>query len=147
MCPARIWTVGYGRALRHPSTGKFLKEEKDKALAYSLYPNLTEAEANIMLKVDIAEFEMEVYKLVKVPTLDYEYDAMVSLAYNIGIGQFRKSTMLLYHNQNKKSLAATRFAPFNKTTINGKLVIQKGLVARRKTENLLYTSGKLKFFN
>jgi len=147
MCPARIWTVGYGRALKHPTTGKWLKEEKDKELAYSMYPNLTEVQAIQMLKEDIAKFENEVYKLIKVATIDYEYDAMVSLAYNIGIFQFSKSTMLGYHNKNDKAIASTRFIPFNKSTINGILKVLPGLTARRQTETLLYKTGVLKFYN
>ncbi len=63
LCPAGIWTVGYGRALVNPVTHEFLKGDKDKALAYSLCPSLTEFQADQILKEDVVRYENKTDKI------------------------------------------------------------------------------------
>jgi hypothetical protein len=63
-----------------------------------------------------------------------ELGAMVSLAYNIGLGGFRKSTVLRQHNAGNFQAAARAFALWNKA--GGKIL--PGLTARRAREASLY---------
>ena len=69
---------------------------------------------------------------------DTEFAALVSLAYNIGIGGFRRSTVLKCHMRGDKAGAARAFALWNKA--NGKVV--QGLVNRRAREATLYLSAR-----
>ncbi|GHT90036.1 hypothetical protein AGMMS49545_02200 [Betaproteobacteria bacterium] len=76
-------------------------------------------------------------------TSDNEFAAMVSLAYNIGINGFRRSTVLKRHNQGDKAGAAAAFALWNKA--GGRVV--NGLVARRAREAALYLSTAISPLN
>ena len=62
MCPAGVWTVGYGRALLG-ADGKFLKGKEGKTEAYRQYPNLSENQAEQMLREDTAVYGKRVLKV------------------------------------------------------------------------------------
>ena len=72
------WTIGYG-------TTKGVKPGMV----------ITAQQAEKMLRDDVAKFEGGVSSLVTAPTTQGQFDAMVSLAYNIDLGNFGKSTLLL----------------------------------------------------
>lgn len=78
LCPAGVWTVGYG------STGDHV------------YPGLviTEEEAEDLLRKDLWRFEDGVSNLVRKPISDNEYAALVSFSFNLGVGAFSQSTLL-----------------------------------------------------
>jgi lysozyme len=138
MCPALIWTVGYGRALTDPATGKFLKGAKDKAKAYAMYPKLTEAEAVQMLLEDTSNFSRQVKNLLgKTVLTDNQFSALVSFSYNLGAAAFGKSTLRkkLLVNPNDPSIKDE----FGKWVKAGGVVL-KGLVRRRDAEAALYFS-------
>lgn len=63
-----------------------------------------------------------------------ELAAMTSFAYNVGIGGFRKSTVLKAHNRGDKRAAARAFGLWNKA--GGQ--VMDGLERRRKAESALY---------
>ena len=148
-CPVGIWTVGYGRALTHPKTGKFLKGIADKAVALSLYPSLTEQQATEMLKEDLSRFESSVRHLVKKPINEEQMGACVSLCYNIGVGNFTKSSVLRHINNSKMDLAAEAFLLWNKGNIDAdpELEVLPGLTFRRRSERHLFLTGQLVIFN
>lgn len=138
MCPAQVWTVGYGRALVDAKTGQFLKGAKDKAKAYAMYPALTEAEAEQMLLEDTTSFSKQVKaRLGKVVLNDNQFSALVSFSYNLGVGAFERSTLRkkLLVNPKDTSIKA-EFAKWNKASG----VVLKGLVRRRQAEADLYFS-------
>lgn len=68
------------------------------------------------------------------PTTQDQFDAMVSLAYNIGVDAFLNSTLLKRHVAGDIAGAAAQFAAWNKA--NGK--VMQGLVNRRADEAKLY---------
>jgi len=149
MCPAGIWTVGYGRALTD-KTGRFLRGEKDKAQAYLMYPNLTEKEAEEMLHEDLdvrAKVVDGIFADQKIKLLQQQFDALLSFAYNCGAGA-------IYDKVNKRDMAVMRavkkksekeitaaFGLWNKA--NGKVL--PGLIFRRTSEAILFNTGTLKF--
>lgn len=137
MCPAGIWTAGYGRALQNKSKTRFLIGDKDKAEAYAQYPKLTEKEAEIMLAEDLEKFEAAVNKLVKKPLNQNQRGALVSFAYNVGIQAFADSTMLALLNAGDYKNAAIQFARWNKA--GGKVL--KGLTRRREAERELFLTA------
>ena len=111
------WTIGYG-------TTKGVKPGMV----------ITAEQAEKMLREDVAKFESGVSALLKVPTTQGQFDAMVSLAYNIGLGNFGKSTLLRKHNEKCYSCAAGQFPAWNRAA--GK--VMNGLTRRRNAERAMY---------
>lgn len=121
-----IWTIGYGTTI-NPETGLPIKRgdviTKDQALAW--------------LRINIAGLERQIKRLVKVPITANQLTALTSLAYNIGIGAFSRSTLLrLVNNRADKNLIAAQFIRWNK--VNGQEV--PGLTRRRQLEAELFLS-------
>ena len=123
LCPAGIWTIGYG----HTS---------------GVSPNsfITIQEADEYLHRDVATIEMQLNKLNLI-LRQCQWDAIISFVFNVGIGNFKASTLL----------AKIRINPDDNSIIdeflrwvyaNGK--VKKGLQKRRLTEMKLYFSDKLK---
>lgn len=113
------WTIGYG-------TTKGVKPGMV----------ITTEQAEKMLRDDVAKFESGVSSLVTAPTTQGQFDAMVSLAYNIGLGNFGKSTLLKKHNARCYTCAADQFRVWNRA--NGK--VMNGLTKRRAAERQVYMS-------
>jgi lysozyme len=118
-CPAGIATVGYGHTgpdVRIPMT-------------------ITPGQAERLLHEDLGRFEQGVEAVCGgAPTNPNQFSAMVSLAYNIGLGKFATSTVLKRHKAGDPEGAASAFLMWNKG--GGKVL--PGLVARREQERLLY---------
>lgn len=125
-----VWTIGWGH------TGPEVRE----GLVWS------QRKANDKLASRIAEFAQQVSDLCVVQPNDNQFAAMVSLAYNIGMGWegkraragerdgFRQSTVLRLHNEGDFVGAARAFAKWNKA--GGK--VRAGLTRRRAAEAALY---------
>jgi type VI secretion system secreted protein VgrG len=104
---------------------------------------ITQDEADELYAVDLQWFEQGVKKLVTADLQQYQFDALVSLAYTIGISGFANSDVLRLINDSKgkpdpKDLESAWKAP-RVTTSQGK--INQGLVNRRMDEWELYTKG------
>ena len=148
LCPAGIWTVGWGHAIVY--NGKFLKsdpEKKNKEIAYSLYPALTLEEADQMFLVDIQVYENQVTSL-NLKINQNQFDALVSFSYNCGFKNLLNSTLLKRIKANSGNIQEA-FEMWNKGDCNGdgKLETLAGLTARRKTEAELFIKGTLTFYN
>jgi lysozyme len=80
--------------------------------------------------------------LPQIPKLSFnqnQFDAVVSFIYNVGIGSFKRSTMLRKMRQNVNEWSIRdEFMKWNKGKVNGQLVELKGLTRRRKAEADLY---------
>lgn len=112
------WTVGYGH------TGK------------DVYPGLRidEDKAEDILQTDLAFFETNVESLMPGEFTRNQFSACVSLAYNIGIVAFAKSTVLRRFDEGNLAAAAGAFSMWVKS--KGKVL--GGLVTRRKAESDLF---------
>ena len=117
LCPANVWTIGYG-------TTKGVKAGQA----------ITAAKADELLAADVRQFEDAVNKAVTVPLTQGQFDALVSLTYNIGAAAFRASTLLKLLNAKDYAGAAKQFARWNKA--NKKVLT--GLVRRREAERQLF---------
>lgn len=100
---------------------------------------ITEDAANLRLGTELIEYEAAVTKACIGPTTQNQFDAMVILAWNIGIPRFLKSSVIKAHNRGDFASAARAFGLWNKVTVDGVLVVDKGLVNRRAKEVALYT--------
>jgi len=119
---AGIWTIGVGHtsAAGEPKVTKGMK--------------ITAAQSDEILSRDLAAVERDVTAAVKVPLNQNEFDALVSLVFNIGAGAFRNSTLLRKLNAGDRAGAADQFRVWNKITQGGKKVAIKGLTTRREDE-------------
>lgn len=112
-------TIGYG------TTGPDIK----------LGMEITKAEAEDLLRADVAAFERGVSNLVKVAINQNEFDALVSFSYNVGLNALRTSTLLRLLNANAdRAVVASEFLRWNKV---GTQVVE-GLTRRRKAEQALF---------
>jgi lysozyme len=117
LCPAKVWTIGYGSTGPHVTPGMVI----------------TEAEAERLLLEDLERFEVAVANAAPNAT-DNQFSAMVSLAFNIGIGAFLKSSVLRLHRARSFVEAGKAFGMWVKA--KGKIL--PGLVTRRAAETALY---------
>lgn len=79
-------------------------------------------------------------KIIKVPVSQEEFDAYSSLAYNIGVGAFKGSTLLKKLNTGDYEGACREILKWDKARVNGTLRPVKGLTTRRNKEyNLCIT--------
>jgi lysozyme len=122
-CPAMIWTIGYGNTFFEDGT------------PVKLGDMITQAKANKLFELIVGSFADKVKKAIKTILTDNQFSAIVSLAYNIGIGNLQKSTLLkkVNFNPNEPTIRA-EFAKWNKA--NGKILA--GLTRRRVAEAELY---------
>ena len=133
MCPAGIWTEGYGRAMRNKA-GVFLKGVKDKKEAYSNISIRTEKEAENALKLDLTTYERIVLTKIKVEINQNQFDALVSYTYNTG----GSDTLFKLINHKAPDNQIRKWIETKYTTAGG--VVLKGLVRRRKSESELFFS-------
>lgn len=115
------WTIGHG------ATGPGIH----KGVTW------TQAQADARLTEDVAKFARGVNDLIGAArTTDGQRAAMISLAYNIGLGAFANSTLLKLHRAGDTVGASKQFARWDKAA--GK--VMAGLARRREAEALEYRS-------
>jgi lysozyme len=112
------WTIGWGH------TGK----EVVKGLKW------TQEKADSTLVSDSAEFSNGVSSLIKVFVNQNQFDAIASLAYNIGLSALKSSTLLRKLNEKDYQGAMEEFPKWDKN--DGKVML--GLRRRRTAEKLLF---------
>lgn len=136
--PLGIWTIGWGHAITY--NGRMLRGQADKRLAYSLFQGgINRAQAEALLRADLIDAAREVEYSVKRSLSDNEFAALVSLVFNIGAGNFRKSSVLRLVNAGQPVKAADAMLMWNKGRNNkGVLVVLPGLVRRRRAERDLF---------
>jgi lysozyme len=94
---------------------------------------ITEAQADELLRKDLTRFEAKVNKLAP-KTTQAQFDAMVSLAFNIGEDNFASSTLLRLHNAGDYAGAAAQFGRWNRAANR----VMPGLTTRRADEARTY---------
>jgi GH24 family phage-related lysozyme (muramidase) len=116
------WTIGWG------STGPGIK----RGVTW------TQAQADERFRSDLARFEAGIRDAIgDAPTTQAQFDALVSLAYNIGIGAAAGSTVMRRHKEGNYPDAATAFGMWVKN--DG--AVMRGLVRRRAAEAGMYRGG------
>ena len=117
-----VWTIGFGTTI-YPNGIKVKKGD-----------TCTEAQAKSYMAHDLKKFEQAVNGAVNIPLNQNQFDALVSLAYNIGTGAFNKSTLVKKLNAGDIRGAADQFDVW----INAGGKRMQGLVNRRAREKALY---------
>ena len=131
MCPAQVWTEGYGRAMRNKN-GQFLKGTKDKQQAYANITIDNKQEAEKALVEDLGVFERIVSSKIKISLTQNQFDALVSYTYNTG----GSDTLFKLINQKAPKEQIQKWFETKYITAGG--VKLAGLVRRRKAESNLY---------
>lgn len=116
-CPADVWTIGYGHT-RTAREGLKITQERAEAL----------------LREDLLEFEKGVNQAVTVPLKQHQFDALVSFAFNVGLGNFQRSTLLRLVNAEQWEHAASQFGRW----IFADQKVLPGLKRRRMSEKSLF---------
>lgn len=119
-----IWTIGFG-TIKYPNGTRVKKGD-----------TCTLDQAKEYMRHDLIEFEHTVNSSVKVPLNQNQFDALVSLAYNIGSNAFKSSTLVKKLNTGDYQGAADQFNAW----INAGGKRMQGLVNRRDREKLLFLS-------
>ena len=113
------WTIGYG--CTGPDVCRGLK--------------ITQSDADVMFAKRLArEFEPGVSAVLTAAPTQGQYDAMVCLAYNIGLGNFRSSTLVRKFNAGDIAAAADQFLRWSMAA--GQTM--KGLRRRRAAERAVF---------
>ena len=113
------WTIGVG------ATGPGIR----KGVVW------TQEQADARLKDDVARFAQGVSALIKTaPTTQGQFDALVSLSFNIGLQALKESTLLRMHIDADYTGAAGQFPRWTRAA--GK--VMPGLVKRRAAEQRIY---------
>jgi lysozyme len=117
LCPAGIWTIGYGHT-------KGVKPGD----------TCTEEQATQWLREDVEEAEAVVRSSTKLALHQSEFDALVSFVFNVGGGAYQRSTLLRKLRYGDLSGAAQQFSRW--TRGGGKVL--PGLVKRRAAERAMF---------
>jgi|ERR1035437_1003961 lysozyme len=120
---AKVPTIGIGTIL-YPN---------GKAVSMS-DPEITKEQAEQYLEWEINQKTTSVNKMVAVPINQNQFDALVSFAYNLGVGALHGSTLLKLLNAGDTSGAAEQFLVWDKA--NGQ--VSAGLLRRRQAERSLF---------
>lgn len=116
-CPAGVLTIGYGRTID-----------------VRPYEITTEEAETVWLSKYVKTIADQILAIVKVELSNNQICALIDFVYNLGIGNFKSSTLLRKINQGDFSAAANEFLKWNKA---GGIVL-KGLENRRIAERMLF---------
>ena len=119
-----VWTIGFG-TIKYPNGVRVKKGD-----------TCTLEQAKEYMRHDLIEFEHTVNSSVRAPLNQNQFDALVSLAYNIGSNAFKSSTLVKKLNTGDYQGAADQFNVW--VNAGGKRM--QGLVNRRDREKLLFLS-------
>lgn len=117
-----VWTIGFGTTI-YPNGIKVKKGDV-----------CTEAQAKAYMTQDLKKFELAVNNAVNVSLNQNQFDALVSLAYNIGTNAFKNSTLVKKLNAGDIRGSANQFDVW--VNAGGKRM--QGLVNRRAKEKALF---------
>ena len=132
-CPAGVWTCGWG-----------CTEDVNQ------HTQWTVAEAESALAREMAKHEANVERLVRVPLTQGQFDALVSLVYNVGAGNIGSSSLLKHLNAGDYARAASHFADWKYSRVAdpklaalmkvkpGTKAVLPGLVKRRAAEAAMF---------
>ena len=119
LCPARIWTIGYGHTRTVRAGMKITSDQADQ-----------------LLDDDLRLVERAVQRLVTVPLNDNQFAALVSFTFNVGISNFEQSTLLRLLNRGWYEQVPAQLMRWNRA--NGEVL--GGLSRRRAAEGRLWNT-------
>jgi len=150
LCPAGKLTIGYGHVIQPMDCGLFampveqlrsiIKTNQD-ARKIKIPLHITTQQADRLLDRDTAQTALFIASVTKPPLTQGQFDALCSLAFNIGQGNYAASTLRKKVAAGDFAGAAAEFDRWVYATVNGKKVKLGGLVTRRAAERRLFEGG------
>jgi len=137
-CPALIWSVGVGHVIDPSHAAVKYEELKSLPIPAGWDRSLTMDEVDAILAQDLARFERGVARLCPA-ALGHQgqFDALVSFAFNVGLGNLQRSSIRMRYNRGDIEGAADAFLMWTKAA--GKVLT--GLVKRRNDERAMFLGG------
>lgn len=117
-CPAGYWTIGYGHCLKPDES----------------FETITIDDAEYLLQEDLKLYTANVTKLITSKINNNQFSALISFAYNVGCGNFSKSTLLKKVNKGLHLEVPAELIKW----VHVNKVPYKGLLLRRAWESALY---------
>ena len=137
-CPALLWTVGVGHVIDPSHAAVKYEDRKNLPIPDGWDRQLSMGEVDAILAQDLARFERGVARYCPAAVNHQgQFDALVSFAFNVGLGNLQRSSLRMKHNRGDFDEAADEFMKWSKA--GGKVL--KGLVNRRLDEQRLYLRG------
>jgi len=122
-CPADVWTIGYGNTFYED--GSKVKQGE----------TVTKERANQLFDSVAVSFAKQITGSIKASLNENQFSSLVSFAYNVGVANFKKSTLLKKINLDKNDPSIfSEFLKWDKSL--GKVL--RGLTLRREAEANLY---------
>ena len=136
-CPALLWTVGVGHVIDPSHAAVKYEERRSLPIPAGWDRTLTMDEVDAILAQDLARFERGVARLCPA-ALGHQgqFDALVSFAFNVGLGNLQRSSIRMRYNRGDIEGAADAFLMWTKAA--GKVL--PGLVKRRNDERSMFLS-------
>jgi lysozyme len=138
-----LWTTGVGHLIAPPEHMKMTLDERKAAKAKGelLCPpewnrTLSNEEVDQILKNDLRRFESGVLRYCPSGITQGRFDALVSFAFNCGLGTLQRSSIRMRHNRGDFEGAAMAFLLYTKAAG----IVNKGLTRRRNEERAMYLS-------
>jgi len=129
---AGVWTIGYGNTFYENGLPVREDDEITQERADSLFWNIVKI-FSIGVEEEVQSLDLE----------QYEFDALVSFAYNVGIDAFIDSTLLEIIKNDKHNYEKITYQWLRWRYSKGRVI--KGLINRRETGANLYRTGSLNF--
>ena len=123
LCPANVWTVGYGATVG--SDGRPIDPDMEP---------ISETEAEALFLRDLESSQGWVSRLIKTALTENQYFALVSFTFNVGAGALQRSTLRMKLNREEYQVAADEFPKWRMA--GGRILA--GLVRRRAVERALF---------
>ncbi len=139
-CPALLWTVGCGHVIDPTHAAVKYEERRNLQIPDGWDRTLTMGEVDAILAQDLGRFERGVARLCPA-ALGHQgrFDALVSFAFNVGLGSLQRSGLRMKTNRGEFEEAADEFLKWTKA--GGRVL--PGLVKRRRDERALYMAEGL----
>jgi lysozyme len=136
-CPALLWSVGVGHVIDPSHAAVKYEERRSLPIPAGWDRTLTMDEVDAILAQDLAKFERGVARLCPA-ALGHQgqFDALVSFAFNVGLGNLQRSSIRMRYNRGDIEGAADAFLMWTKAA--GKVL--PGLVKRRNDERSMFLS-------
>lgn len=134
LCPALLWTVGYGHVIYPEQARLPLEKRKQWVLHSNDNRKWSQEEVDELLKQDLQRFERGVMRYITVPLKQHEFDALVSFSFNLGLGTLQRSSIRSKLNRGDKEGAIETLMKYCRA--GGKVL--RGLERRRTAEANLF---------
>ncbi len=134
-CPALLWTVGVGHVIDPTHANIPINERRNLPIPAGWDRILAMGEVDAILAQDLCRFERGVLRLCPAASgRQGVFDALVSFAFNVGLGNLQRSSLRMKTNRGEFEEAADEFLKWTKA--GGRVL--PGLVKRRKDERAVY---------